>query len=110
MTPPNGDNLGGGLAVCCFRRRRWLAVVSCCRVTVVMVLMAGGGGYASRCRCCDPISKDAMSKEIISIGSETRPPVLVVGEYQQWKRRMINFLDLLDDKLMVSITEGPKEI
>ncbi|KAJ9543743.1 hypothetical protein OSB04_023450 [Centaurea solstitialis] len=48
-----------------------------------------------------------MSKEIISIGSETRPPVLVVGEYQQWKRRMINFLDLLDDKLMVSITEGP---
>ncbi|KAJ9539351.1 hypothetical protein OSB04_032084 [Centaurea solstitialis] len=48
-----------------------------------------------------------MSKEIISIGSETRPPVLVIGEYQQWKRRMINFLDLLDDKLMVSITEGP---
>ncbi|KAJ9556919.1 hypothetical protein OSB04_011533 [Centaurea solstitialis] len=48
-----------------------------------------------------------MSKEIISIGSETRPPVLVVGKYQQWKRRMINFLDLLDDKLMVSITEGP---
>ncbi|KAJ9561267.1 hypothetical protein OSB04_006427 [Centaurea solstitialis] len=48
-----------------------------------------------------------MSKEIISIGSETRPPVLVVGEYQQWKRQMINFLDLLDDKLMVSITEGP---
>ncbi|KAJ9541998.1 hypothetical protein OSB04_028504 [Centaurea solstitialis] len=47
------------------------------------------------------------SKEIISIGSETRPPVLVVGEYQQWKRRMINFLDLLDDKLMVSIIEGP---
>ncbi|KAJ9566831.1 hypothetical protein OSB04_002797 [Centaurea solstitialis] len=48
-----------------------------------------------------------MWKEIISIGSETRPPVLVFGEYQQWKRRMINFLDLLDDKLMVSITEGP---
>ncbi|KAJ9545026.1 hypothetical protein OSB04_024733 [Centaurea solstitialis] len=48
-----------------------------------------------------------MSKEIISIGSETRPRVLVVGEYQQWKRRMINFLDLLNDKLMVSITEGP---
>ncbi|KAJ9544698.1 hypothetical protein OSB04_024405 [Centaurea solstitialis] len=47
-----------------------------------------------------------MSKEIISTGSETRPPVLVVGEYQQWKRRMINFLDLLDDKLMVSITKG----
>ncbi|KAJ9561466.1 hypothetical protein OSB04_006626 [Centaurea solstitialis] len=55
----------------------------------------------------DPVSEDVMSKEIISIGSETRPPVLVVGEYQQWKRRMINFLDLLDDKLMVLITEGP---
>ncbi|KAJ9542001.1 hypothetical protein OSB04_028507 [Centaurea solstitialis] len=55
----------------------------------------------------DPIFEDAISKEIISIGSETRPPVLVVGEYQQWKRRMINFLDLLDDKLMVSIIEGP---
>ncbi|KAJ9541957.1 hypothetical protein OSB04_028463 [Centaurea solstitialis] len=55
----------------------------------------------------DPSCEDTMSKEIISIGSETRPPVLVVGEYQQWKRRMINFLDLLDAKLMVSITEGP---
>ncbi|KAJ9556868.1 hypothetical protein OSB04_011482 [Centaurea solstitialis] len=55
----------------------------------------------------DPSCEDTMLKEIISIGSETQPPVLVVGEYQQWKRRMINFLDLLDDKLMVSITEGP---
>ncbi|KAJ9535992.1 hypothetical protein OSB04_un000843 [Centaurea solstitialis] len=55
----------------------------------------------------DPSCENTISKEIISIGSETRPPVLVVGKYQQWKRRMINFLDLLDDKLMVSITEGP---
>ncbi|KAJ9557186.1 hypothetical protein OSB04_011800 [Centaurea solstitialis] len=48
-----------------------------------------------------------MSKEMISIRFETRPPRLVVGEYQQWKRRMTNFLDLLDDKLMISIRDGP---
>ncbi|KAJ9561272.1 hypothetical protein OSB04_006432 [Centaurea solstitialis] len=48
-----------------------------------------------------------MSKEIIGIGSESRPPVLVMGEYQQWKRRMIHFLDLLDENLMKSIREGP---
>ncbi|KAJ9561146.1 hypothetical protein OSB04_006306 [Centaurea solstitialis] len=47
-----------------------------------------------------------MSKEIIGIGSETRPPVLVMGEYQQWIRRMIHFLDLLDENLMKSIREG----
>ncbi|KAJ9552737.1 hypothetical protein OSB04_016782 [Centaurea solstitialis] len=48
-----------------------------------------------------------MSKEIIGIGSESRPPVLVMGEYQQWKRRMIHFLDLLDENLLKSIREGP---
>ncbi|KAJ9542979.1 hypothetical protein OSB04_029485 [Centaurea solstitialis] len=48
-----------------------------------------------------------MYKELIGIGSETRPPVLIVDEYQQWKRRMINFLDLLDENLMTSIREGP---
>ncbi|KAJ9561624.1 hypothetical protein OSB04_006784 [Centaurea solstitialis] len=48
-----------------------------------------------------------MSKEIIGIGSESRPPLLVMGEYQQWKRRMIHFLDLLDENLMKSICEGP---
>ncbi|KAJ9543890.1 hypothetical protein OSB04_023597 [Centaurea solstitialis] len=48
-----------------------------------------------------------MSKEIIGIGSESRPPILVMGEYQQWKRRMIHFLDLLDENLMKSIREGP---
>ncbi|KAJ9544909.1 hypothetical protein OSB04_024616 [Centaurea solstitialis] len=30
-----------------------------------------------------------------------------MGEYQQWKRRMIHFLDLLDENLMKSIREGP---
>ncbi|KAJ9536354.1 hypothetical protein OSB04_un000472 [Centaurea solstitialis] len=48
-----------------------------------------------------------MSKEFIGIGSESRPPVLVMGEYQQWKRRMIHFLDLLDENPMKSVREGP---
>ncbi|KAJ9561872.1 hypothetical protein OSB04_007032 [Centaurea solstitialis] len=36
-----------------------------------------------------------MSKEIIG------------SEYQQWKRRMIHFLDLLDENLMKFIRKGP---
>ncbi|KAJ9545332.1 hypothetical protein OSB04_025039 [Centaurea solstitialis] len=47
-----------------------------------------------------------MSREIISMGSESRPPVLVMGEYAQWKLRMIHFLDQLDRNLMKSIREG----
>ncbi|KAJ9566973.1 hypothetical protein OSB04_002939 [Centaurea solstitialis] len=41
------------------------------------------------------------------MGSESRPPVLVMGEYAQWKLRMIHFLDQLDRNLMKSIREGP---
>ncbi|KAJ9545057.1 hypothetical protein OSB04_024764 [Centaurea solstitialis] len=52
-------------------------------------------------------SPSDSNKEILFIGSESRPPVLVMGEYQQWKRRMIHFLDLLDENLMKSIREGP---
>ncbi|KAJ9551774.1 hypothetical protein OSB04_015819 [Centaurea solstitialis] len=48
-----------------------------------------------------------MSREIVSMGSESRPPVLVMGEYAQWKLRMIHFLDQLDRNLMKSIREGP---
>ena len=51
-----------------------------------------------------------MSKEIIGIGSETKPLILVTGEYQQWKRRMIRFLDLIDKNLMKSICEGPLRV
>ena len=51
-----------------------------------------------------------MSKEIIGIGSETKPPILVAGEYQQWKRRMVHFLNLIDKNLMKSIQEGPMKI
>ncbi|KAJ9557809.1 hypothetical protein OSB04_012423 [Centaurea solstitialis] len=48
-----------------------------------------------------------MSREIVSMGSESHPPVLVIGEYAQWKLRMIHFLDQLDRNLMKSIREGP---
>ncbi|KAJ9538263.1 LOW QUALITY PROTEIN: hypothetical protein OSB04_030996 [Centaurea solstitialis] len=51
--------------------------------------------------------EDMMSREIVSMGSESRPPVLVMGEYAQWKLRMIHFLDQLDRNLMKSIREGP---
>jgi len=46
-----------------------------------------------------------MSREIIGIGSETKPPILVTGEYQQWKRRIVRFFDLIDKNLMKSIRE-----
>ncbi|KAJ9560903.1 hypothetical protein OSB04_006063 [Centaurea solstitialis] len=55
---------------------------------------------------CGKFAISKMSKEVISIGSESRPPMLVMGEYQQWKRRMINFLDLIDENVMKSIREG----
>ncbi|KAJ9540465.1 hypothetical protein OSB04_026971 [Centaurea solstitialis] len=51
-----------------------------------------------------------MSKDMLAIGSETKPPVLVVGEYQQWRRRMIQFLDLYDPNLMKSIEDGPTKV
>ncbi|KAJ9556631.1 hypothetical protein OSB04_011245 [Centaurea solstitialis] len=51
-----------------------------------------------------------MSKDMLAIGSETKPPVLVVGEYQQWRKRMIQFLDLIDPNLMKSIEDGPTKV
>jgi len=51
-----------------------------------------------------------MSREIIGIGSETKPPILVNGEYQQWKRRIVRFFDLIDKNLMKSIREGPLKV
>ncbi|KAJ9566218.1 LOW QUALITY PROTEIN: hypothetical protein OSB04_002184 [Centaurea solstitialis] len=47
---------------------------------------------------------------MLAIGSETKPPVLVVGEYQQWRMRMIQFLDLIDLNLMKSIEDGPTKV
>ncbi|XP_024993900.1 uncharacterized protein LOC112527430 [Cynara cardunculus var. scolymus] len=48
-----------------------------------------------------------MSKDMLSIGSDSKPPVLAIGEYLQWKVQMIHFLDNKDEKLMQSIKNGP---
>ncbi|KAJ9565378.1 hypothetical protein OSB04_001344 [Centaurea solstitialis] len=55
----------------------------------------------------DLFVENEMSREVISMGSESRPPVLVMGEYAQWKLRMIHFLDQLDRNLIKSIRAGP---
>ena len=51
-----------------------------------------------------------MSREIIGIGSETKPPILVTGEYQQWIQRIVHFFDLIDKNMMKSIREGPLKV
>ena len=51
-----------------------------------------------------------MSREIIGSGSETKPPILVIGEYLQWKERMIRFLNLIDKDLMRVIEERSEDI
>ncbi|KAI3692102.1 hypothetical protein L6452_31911 [Arctium lappa] len=34
-----------------------------------------------------------MSNQLLSMGSQSKPPVLMADEYQQWKKRMIQFLN-----------------
>ncbi|KAJ9538938.1 hypothetical protein OSB04_031671 [Centaurea solstitialis] len=46
-------------------------------------------------------------KRSIEYGFEVEPPVLQIGEYPQWRVRMIQFLNNIDKTLMVSIQEGP---
>ncbi|KAJ9561723.1 hypothetical protein OSB04_006883 [Centaurea solstitialis] len=46
-------------------------------------------------------------KRLLSMGSKSKPPVLQIGEYPQWRVRMIQFLNNIDKTLMVSIQEGP---
>ncbi|KAJ9557281.1 hypothetical protein OSB04_011895 [Centaurea solstitialis] len=48
-----------------------------------------------------------MSRDLLSMGSKSKPPVLQIGEYPQWRVRMIQFLNNIDKTLMVSIQEGP---
>ncbi|KAJ9546915.1 hypothetical protein OSB04_019458 [Centaurea solstitialis] len=100
--------------VCCFPNRTYLNPESDLEhfrigliISRVRLYQIPNRDLYTLCVGIYPHREDKMSKEMISIGSETRPPVLVVGEYQQWKRRMTNFLNLLDDKLMISIREGP---
>ncbi|KAJ9541332.1 hypothetical protein OSB04_027838 [Centaurea solstitialis] len=51
-----------------------------------------------------------MSKDMLAIGSKPKPPVLVIREYQQWQKRMVQFLDLIDPDLMRSIEDGPTKV
>ncbi|KAJ9547455.1 hypothetical protein OSB04_019998 [Centaurea solstitialis] len=48
-----------------------------------------------------------MSRDLLSMGSKSKPPVLQIGEYPQWRVRKIQFLNNIDKTLMVSIQEGP---
>ncbi|KAJ9553034.1 hypothetical protein OSB04_017079, partial [Centaurea solstitialis] len=48
-----------------------------------------------------------MSRDLLSMGSKSKPPVLQISEYPQWRVRMIQFLNNIDKTLMVSIQEGP---
>ncbi|KAI3715739.1 hypothetical protein L6452_22726 [Arctium lappa] len=42
------------------------------------------------------------------MGSQSKPPVLMANEYQQWKTRMIQFLNHKNREFMTVIIEGPK--
>ncbi|KAI3733787.1 hypothetical protein L6452_13243 [Arctium lappa] len=48
------------------------------------------------------------SREALAIGTDTKPPVLFKGEYEQWKDRFLNFIDRheLGDYIRTSIEEG----
>ncbi|KAJ9544347.1 hypothetical protein OSB04_024054 [Centaurea solstitialis] len=52
-------------------------------------------------------SSTKMSRDLLSMGSKSKPPVLQIGEYPQWRVRMIQFLNNIDKTLMTSIQEGP---
>ncbi|KAJ9545025.1 hypothetical protein OSB04_024732 [Centaurea solstitialis] len=41
-----------------------------------------------------------MSRDLLSMGSKPKPPVLQIGEYPQWRVTMIQFLNNIDKTLM----------
>ncbi|KAI3758788.1 hypothetical protein L6452_06360 [Arctium lappa] len=49
------------------------------------------------------------SKDALSIGTDVKPPVLLKGEYEQWKDRFLDFVDQHSngENILLSITEGP---
>ncbi|KAJ9556912.1 hypothetical protein OSB04_011526, partial [Centaurea solstitialis] len=53
------------------------------------------------------IRSTKMSRDLLSMGLKSKPPVLQIGEYPQWRVRMIQFLNNINKTLMVSIQEGP---
>ena len=50
------------------------------------------------------------NNESLSIGTDTRPPILQMGEYQQWKDRFLDFVERYKDGDLIikSILEGPQ--
>ncbi|KAI3692748.1 hypothetical protein L6452_32570 [Arctium lappa] len=48
------------------------------------------------------------SREALAIGTDTKPPVLFKGEYEQWKDRFLNFIDRHDlcEFIRQSFAEG----
>ena len=50
-----------------------------------------------------------MSKNLIGMGSKSKPSVLQIDEYPQWRLRMIQFLNNINKNLMKSIKEGPEK-
>ncbi|KAI3685664.1 hypothetical protein L6452_34919 [Arctium lappa] len=48
-----------------------------------------------------------MSNQLLSMGSQAKPPVLMANEYQQWNTRMIQFLNHKNRDFMKAIINGP---
>ncbi|KAI3758544.1 hypothetical protein L6452_06111 [Arctium lappa] len=46
-------------------------------------------------------------EELLSMGSQSKPPVPSIVEYSQWKRKMIQFLNHKNKDYMKSIIDGP---
>ncbi|KAI3701955.1 hypothetical protein L6452_27474 [Arctium lappa] len=48
------------------------------------------------------------SREALAIGTDTKPPVLFRGEYEQWKDRFLNFIERQDlgNYIRISLEEG----
>ena len=50
-----------------------------------------------------------MSREALTIDSDTKPAVLFSGDYSQWKDRFLDFIERqeLGDEMLDSIMNGP---
>lgn len=51
------------------------------------------------------------TKDVLALGTDVKPPVLFVGEYEQWKDRFLNFIDRLKngENIRKSLEEGKME-
>ncbi|KAI3746570.1 hypothetical protein L6452_09004 [Arctium lappa] len=59
--------------------------------------------------CVLRILQNSMtSREALAIGTDVKPPVLIKGEYEQWKDRFMDFIDRNDlgDYIRISLKEG----